>query len=711
MTQSFSALVAPRSVALIGASDKSGSVGALTLKNLERAGFEGRVFLVNPRHAQLNGHRVYPDIESLPEHIDLAVVATPPGQVPGVIRDLGLAGTKAAVVLTAGFGETGERGKALQDEMIEAAEPYGLRIVGPNCVGVIVPGIGLNASFAQNMPAKGQIGFVSQSGALVTVVLDWAQAREVGFSQIISLGDMADFDFADALAYLSDDPSTSAIVLYMEGLKESHRFMAAAQVASRRKPVLVLKVGRHAEGAKAAHSHTGALAGSDVVYDAAFRRAGMLRLDSMPELFDAIETLDLTFPSSGNRLAIMTNGGGPGVIATDALISAQGSLAELSPSTIERLNAILPTTWSHGDPIDMIGDSPPEDYAKVLEILLQDQGIDGILAMHAPTALADPKDAARSVIACVQAARAAGSKRNVYTAWLGERLVAPARRLFNEARIPTYDTAEDAVQGFIDRWRYAQSQSLLSANSPSAKVSVDSKTARACIERVIMSGRRWLDADEVSCVLQAYGIPALRSCSVADADAAGKAATEIGGPVALKIRSQQLTHKSDVGGVVLNLRGADRVREEALAMLSRIKAAKPGAIIDGFLVQEMAYRTDAFELIVGTSVDAVFGPVILFGQGGTAVELIADSSLELTPLTPEIARTQMSRTRVWKLLQGYRDKPSADIDAIANVLTSIGQLAVDQHAIQELDINPLLADHRGVVAVDVRIMLIEQRIK
>jgi len=705
MTQNFSAFVEPGSVALIGASDKSGSVGALTLRNLEQAGFAGPIFLVNPRHAQLNGHRVYPDIQSLPAHVDLAVVATPPDQVPGIIRDLGSAGTKAAVVLTAGFGEFGERGKALQREMVEAARSYGLRIVGPNCVGVIVPGIGLNASFAQSMPAKGEIGFVSQSGALVTVVLDWAQARDIGFSQIISLGDMADFDFADALAYLADDSSTGAIVLYMEGLLESRRFMAAAQAASRRKPVIVLKVGRHAEGAKAAHSHTGALAGSDMVYDAAFRRAGMLRVESLPELFDAIETLALTSPSSGNRLAIMTNGGGPGVIATDALITARGALADLSPATMASLDQILPKTWSHGDPIDMIGDSPPEDYAKVLEALLRDEAIDGVLVLHAPTALADPKEAARSVIGCVQAARAAGITRNVFTAWLGERLVAPARQLFNDAHIPTYETPEDAVAGFVDRWRYAQSQSLLAAAPASASASVDGKAASACIEKAIAAGRSWLDADEVSRVLQAYEIPVLRSYSVADPDAAASAAAQIGGPVALKIRSQQLTHKSDVGGVALNLRGADRVREEAVAMLARIRAVKPNAVIDGFLVQEMAYRPDAFELIVGMSIDAVFGPVVLFGQGGTAVELIADSSLELTPLTAEIARAQMARTRVWRLLQGYREKPAADIDAIANVLTAIGRLATELPAIRELDINPLLADHRGVVAIDARILI------
>lgn len=704
--ENLRAALVPESVALIGASNKSGSVGYLTLKNLRAGGFRGRLFLVNPHHDEIDGLHVYPNIAALPMAPELAVVATPPDQVPGAIAELGERGTKAAVVLTAGFGEFGERGVELQREMMVGAQAHGLRVIGPNCVGVIVPGSGLNASFAQLSPPAGGVAFVSQSGALVTVVLDWAQPRKIGFSQIVSLGDMADVDFGDMLEYLAADATTRAIVLYIEGLIESKKFMAAAREAALAKPVLVLKVGRHAEAAKAAHSHTGALAGSDVVYDAAFRRAGMLRVESMPELFDAIETLSLTSPVGGERLAILTNGGGPGVIATDALVSARGKLADLSATTMQRLDATLPKTWSHGNPVDIIGDSPPEDYAKVLDALLGDDGIDGVLVLNAPTALADPREAARAVIDTVKAHGEDGARRNVYTAWLGDYLMAPARELFAQARIPTYETPEDAIQGFMHRARYQRNQALLAAESIAPNgVRVDAQAVKSILDAAVAAKTAWLEADAVGTILTAYGIPVLRSRMVNDVDGAVRAAGEIGGDVALKICSPQISHKSDVGGVVLNLEGADRVRAEAQAMLARVKKARPDAQIEGFLVQEMAVRPGAFELIVGLSVDRVFGPVVLFGHGGTAVELIADTSLELPPLPPAIARAQMARTRVWRLLQGYRDTPPADIEAIASVLTRVGQLALDHPRIRELDINPLVADHRGVVAVDARIMV------
>ncbi|MBV8583175.1 MAG: acetate--CoA ligase family protein, partial [Candidatus Eremiobacteraeota bacterium] len=505
---------------------------------------------------------------------------------------------------------------------------------------------------------------------------------------------------------LSRDAATRTIVLYIEGLRESQRFMKAARAAACVKPVLALKVGRHAEGARAARSHTGALAGSDSVYDAAFRRGGMLRVDSMPELFDAIETLALTAPASGERLAIVTNGGGPGVIATDALIAGRGRLAELSAKTVENLNSFLSRTWSRSNPIDMIGDAPPQDYDKVLDALFADDAVDGILVLHAPTALADPRDAARAVIENVQARAGDPTLPNVFTAWLGEHLVAPARELFEAARIPTYETPEDAVAGFMHRARYQQNQALLAAEPILTNgVTVDGNAVREIIDTAVAAQQSWLEADAVAGILTAYGIPMLQSRIVSDVDGAVLAASVIGGPVALKICSPQITHKSDVGGVVLDLEGADRIRAEARAMIARVKNLKPGAQIEGFLVQEMARRPGAFELIVGLSVDPVFGPIVLFGQGGTAVELIADTSLELPPLPPAIARAQMARTRVWRLLQGYRDMLPADIDAIANVLTRIGQLAIDQPAIGELDINPLLADHRGVIALDARIMI------
>jgi len=704
--RNFDRIFAPRSVALIGASDRPGSVGALTLANLRSGGFRGELLLVNPKHDTLGGMRVYPDVASLPSVPDLAVVAIPPERVAGVVGELGSRGTRAVVVLTAGFGELGERGAELQRAMLAAAEPFVLRVVGPNCIGVIVPGIGLNASFAPVEPPPGDIAFVSQSGALVTVVLDWAQPRGIGFSHIVSLGDMADVDFGDLLEFLAADAATRAIVLYVEGITHAPKFMRAARAAARAKPVLVLKVGRHAESAKAARSHTGALAGSDAVYDAAFRRAGMLRVDTMPQLFDALETLALTPPARGDRLAIVTNGGGPGVMATDAAVGAGARLAELSTATTARLDAFLPKTWSRANPVDMIGDSPPRDYAAAVDVLLGDDGVDGILVLHAPTALADPREPARAVIETLQAHAGDAVRPNVFTAWLGDRLVAPARELFAAARVPTYETPEDAVQGFMDRVRFQRGQELLAASPDTASgAPADAAAARAVVERAAAAGRTLLEPDEVASVLAAYGIPALRGRTVADVEAAVRAAEEIGGPVALKIRSPQIVHKSDAGGVALDLEGAERVRAAAQAMLARVAQAQPAARIEGFFVEAMSRRPGAIELIVGLSVDRVFGPVILFGRGGTAVELIGDTSLELAPLDRALARAQMARTRVWRLLQGYRGTPAVDVDAVADLLVRVGTLAAEQPAIRELDINPLLADARGVVAVDARIVV------
>ncbi|HUA07633.1 MAG TPA: acetate--CoA ligase family protein [Candidatus Acidoferrales bacterium] len=702
-TNSFDVLFAPRSVALIGASARPGSVGSVTLANLRGAGFGGVLHLVNPKHASIAGLPCYPDVAHLPGAPDLAVIATPPDQVTGVIEALGARGTRAAVIITAGFGELGERGVELQRQIAAAAAAHAVRIVGPNCIGVMVPGAGLNASFAHIAPEKGAVAFVSQSGALITAVLDWAKPRGIGFSKVVSLGDMADVDFGDMLDYLSADAATEAILLYIEGISTgAGAFMAAARRAAASKPVIVLKVGRHAEAAKAAHSHTGALAGSDVVYDAALRRAGMLRVDSMPDMFDALETLALTKPQVGDRLTILTNGGGPGVLATDALIAKGGALAQLAPETIAKLNTILPVTWSHGNPVDMIGDAGPKEYHETLELLLADPNSDAILVLNCPTALGDPAQAAKAVIETAHARGAA--QRNVFTSWLGEYSAAPSRALFDAARIPTYDTPDDAIDGFMYRVRFARSQALLAQTAPAvAKTVPDDTAAAAAIARALDGNRRWLDSDEVDAVLSAYHIPTPPSRSVANVEAAAVAAGELGMPVALKLRSPDITHKSDVGAVVLNLFGAQSVRVAALAMLDRVRDARPTARIDGFFVQGMVQRRGALELIAGLSVDKIFGPVVLFGQGGTAVERIADTSLELVPLDRELARAQMQRTRVWKLLQSYRGQAAADLDAIADVLVRLGDLILAHPQIAELDINPLLADARGAIAVDARI--------
>ncbi|HEX7968910.1 MAG TPA: bifunctional acetate--CoA ligase family protein/GNAT family N-acetyltransferase [Stellaceae bacterium] len=697
----------PASVALIGATPRQGSVGAVLLRNLRRAGFKGPLLLVNPHHKALDGMPVFPDVASLPAAPDLAVIATPPETVPGLVAALGARGTRAVIVITAGFGELGERGRALQQATLDAARPHLLRLIGPNCVGIMVPGIGLDATFSHIAPKAGDLAFVSQSGAMITAVLDWVAPRNIGFSHVVSLGDMADVDFGDMLDYLASDGATRAILLYIEAIKEARKFMSAARAAARTKPVLVVKAGRFAEGARAAASHTGALAGADAVYEAAFRRAGMLRVHDMAELFDAVETLALTQPQYGDRLAILTNGGGPGVLATDDLIGMGGALAALSPETVKRLDAVLPRTWSRGNPVDIIGDADGRRYADALSILLEDENTDAVLVLDSPTALGDPAEAARAVIDTVaEVRRRVGLHgRNVITAWLGEQTAAPARRLFEDAHIATYETPGGAVRGFMHRIQYRRHQELL-METPAMRpdsFEPDSAAVGAVIAHALAAGRQWLEADEVAAVLKAYGVPFAAPRLVGDPDAAAQAAAEMGFPVVLKIRSPDLPHKSDVGGVALNLGSVDRVRDVATSMLAHVRSTRPEARLEGFLVQPMIHRPTALELIVGLSDDPIFGPVVMFGQGGVAVELTQDTALELPPLNQALARAQMARTRIWRLLKGFRGQPPVDIGAVAEALIRIGQLAADHAEIAELDINPLLANASGMIGVDARI--------
>ncbi len=695
----------PRAIVFVGATSKPHTVGAMLLKNLQDAGFAGRLMLVNPHYTEIAGMPVYPDVASLPAAPDLAVIATPPAVVPALIAELAAKGTRGAVVITAGFGELGAEGKQLQQRILDAARPHLLRIVGPNSVGLMAPGAHLNASFAHLAPKVGGLAFLSQSGAIVTAMLDWAEPRGIGFSHVVSLGDMADVDFGDMLDYLGDDARTRAILLYVEGLTSARKFMSAARAASRRKPVLVVKVGRYAEGARAAASHTGALAGSDRVYDAAFRRAGMLRVRDMGELFDAVETLSSTHAQNGDRLAILTNGGGPGVLATDMLIGVGGTLAKLSPATLARLDEVLPRTWSHGNPVDIVGDADPQRYRAALEALLEDRDIDAVLVINCPTAMQSPSDCAQVVIDTIHAAAPRLMGRNVLTNWIGEHSAAPARKLFSEAHVATYDTPDRAIRGFMHRVQYRRNQQLLLETPPSRPESFEPNAAAAerALAGALEAGREWLEPDEVAAVLVAYGIPLIGTYTAPDAAAAAEIARKLGKPVALKIRSRDIRHKSDIGGVALNLGNADRVRHEAEAMLAKINAARPDARLDGFVVQEMIQRPGALELIAGVVDDPLFGPVILFGQGGTAVEVLNDSTLELPPLNMALARAQIARTRIYRLMQGYRNQPPVNIDAVADVLIRLAQLVADQPSVAELDINPLLADEHGVLGLDARL--------
>lgn len=693
-------LFQPKSVAVIGASEKPGSVGATVLRNLIEAHFSGAILPVNPKYRILEGLEVVGSVSHLHEAPDLAVICTPPATIPAIVRQLGELGTKAAIVLTAGLDRAKDRhGTSIKQAMLDAAKPHLLRILGPNCVGLLVPGIGLNASFAHTGALPGKIAFVSQSGALVTGVLDWAKSRGIGFSRFVSLGDSADVDFGDVLDYLASDGDTRAILMYMEGVQSARKFMSAARAAARSKPVLVVKAGRVAEGAKAVSSHTGALAGSDGVYDAAIRRAGMLRVLSTEDLFDAVETLARAKPLYGDRLTILTNGGGPGVLATDALVSGGGKLAELSDETMRKLDAVLPATWSHGNPVDIIGDAPAERYRQAMEVLLRDGQSDAMLFVHAPTAIVPSADIARAV-----APLAKDSSRNVVSCWLGGDAVEEARHVFSETGIPTYDTPEKAVRAFMQIVQYRRNQSLLMQVPPavSPEFAPDRRAARAVLEKALAQKCAVLSEPDAKAILVAYGIPVVETGTADHVEAAVRLAERIGFPVALKVLSPQISHKTEVGGVVLDLESADAVRGAAQAMQKRLHDIRPDAVLRGFSVQAMARRPRAQELIVGVSTDPVFGPVILFGQGGIAVEVTADHALALPPLNMVLAKDVVSRTRVAKLLAGYRDRPPADMDAIYRILVRVSGLIADIPEIVELDINPLLADDNGVVALDAR---------
>lgn len=699
--RNLESLFNPSSVALIGASKRSGSIGAVVARNLFHSGFQGPVMPVNPNHKAIEGVLTYPDVASLPIVPELAVIATPPPAVPGLIAALAARGTKAAVVISAGFGEGGDAaGHALAQEMLAAAKPAMLRIVGPNCIGVLAPRSGLNASFAHIQPRAGHLAFVAQSGAIVTTVLDWATARSIGFSHFASLGDMADVDFGDLLDYLANEVDVRGILLYIEAISHARKFMSAARAAARLKPVIVIKSGRSPAAAKAVASHTGAMAGSDAVYDAAFRRAGMLRVHDIGGLFGAVETMGLGLKVAGDRLAILTNGGGIGVMATDALMDYGGQLAELSAETMRALDALLPDTWSRSNPVDIIGDAPGERYAAALEVMLQDPNADAILVLNCPTAIASGSDAARAVISTV-----GGKRHSVLTSWLGEDAAAEARRLFAENRIPTYFTPERAVRAFIDIVNYRRNQAALTETPPSIPedFSPDAGAARRIIGGVLAEGREWLSEVEAKAVLEAYAVPVVPTRAVADPAAAAAMADSLGFPAVLKILSKEIIHKSDVGGVALDLPTADAVRAAADAMLQRVAGRVGPVKIEGFAIQPMIQRPNAFELIVGVSEDPQFGPVILFGHGGTAAEILGDTALALPPLNMHLAREVIARTSVYKLLLGFRGRPRAALDDVALTLIKISQLVIDFAEVVELDINPLLADESGVVALDARI--------
>jgi acetyltransferase len=690
-------LLEPRSVAVFGASTRAGRVGSTVWRNLRAGSFKGPLYAVNPKHTTLDGERVYARAADLPAAPDLAVLCTPPESVPGLIAELGAIGTRAAIVMTAGLTAP-QKAAALA-----AARPHLLRLLGPNCIGLMTPRLGLNATFAHIDAIPGNIAFVSQSGALVTAMLDWARTRGIGFSQLVSLGEHIDVDFGDLLDVLASDAHTRAVLLYIESINAPRKFMSAARAAARNKPVIVVKAGRAGGGMRAAASHTGAMAGSDIVFDAAICRAGMLRVDTLNDLFLATQTLARFRGNTSDVLTIMTNGGGGGVMAADAAGLAGVPLHALDEAMLRTLDATLPATWSHANPIDLIGDAPAQRYTDTLKALLARPQTGAVLFLHAPTAIVRSSDIA---LACAPLLRATPGR--VMGCWLGDAAVAEARAIFTDAGVPDYATPEDAVRGFALLRTYRRNQlTLLEAPaSRGENAAPDLAAAGRVIEGVLASGRELLSEVEAKALLSAYRVPVVHTVAAApDADAVVAAAREAGYPVVLKILSRDITHKSDVGGVALGLRDEAALRAAVQTMLARVREARPGAHIDGFAVQPMAQRPHAHELIVGASIDAVFGPIVLFGQGGIAVEQWADHAIALPPLNRTLAAELVGRTRVSRLLAGFRDRPPAHAAAIHSTLIAVAQMLADWPQLAELDINPLWADEQGVLALDARVHL------
>ena len=704
------AIFAPKTVAVIGASEKPGSVGRNLLWNLITNPFGGTVFPINPQHSSILGIKAYSTIFDVPEKIDLAVIATPASTVPKIIADGVDAGIKGAIIISAGFKEVGEKGLALEQEILQQAHRGKIKIIGPNCLGVMNPISGLNATFASKMALPGTVGFISQSGALCTSVLDWSLQENVGFSAFISIGSMLDIGWGDLIYYLGDDPHTKSIVIYMESIGDARSFLSAAREVALTKPIIVIKAGRTTAAAKAAASHTGALTGNDAVLDAAFRRCGVLRVNSISDLFDMSEVLAKQPRPQGSRLTILTNAGGPGVLATDTLIENGGELAAISPEIMSSLNEILPPQWSHNNPIDILGDADPQRYKKALEIITKDPNSDGLLVILTPQAMTDPTQIAEQLKPYVQM-----SGKPILASWMGGADVAAGQQILNRQGIPTYAYPDTAARVFSYMWKSSYNLRGIYETPVLPTFTCDANTRNcAKVENIIQAAktakRTILTEFESKEILAAYGIPIVAGCIAESADKAVEFAENLGYPVVLKLYSQTITHKTDVGGVQLNLQNAESVKLAYQNIETSVKQKAKAADFLGVTVQPMI-KTDGYELIIGSSLDPQFGPVLLFGAGGQLVEVFQDSSIALPPLNTTLARRMMEQTKIYKALQGVRGRKSIDIAALEQLMVEFSQLVVEQPGIKEIDINPLLAipptpiHPEGLIALDARIVL------
>lgn len=695
---SLTPIFSPRSIAVVGASDREGSVSRAVMENL--ATFPGPVFPVNPKRAEVMGRRAFPSLSAIGEPVDLAVIITPATTVPGLIAECVAAGVKGVIIISAGFKETGAQGAALEQQVLAEARRNGLRIIGPNCLGVMVPHAGLNATFATQMAGAGKVAFLSQSGALCTAILDLSLRENVGFSAFVSVGSMLDVGWGDLIRHFGDDPQTHSIVIYMESVGDAQSFLCAAREVAARKPIVVIKVGRTSAAAKAAASHTGAMTGSDAVLDAALRQVGVLRVETIEELFDVAEVLSKQPLPHGPRMAIVTNAGGPGALAVDSLVGRGGEVAELSSTTLSALNELLPPHWSHGDPVDVLGDADAERFASALTIVSKDANVDGLLAVLTPQAMTDPTAVAEKI-----APLSGAAGKPLLCSWMGGNTVRDGRRIMNAARIPTHDYPDEAARAFVSMWERKKRLEWLAETSRASAQCAPSVTPDgvwATLNEARASRRTLLTETEAKSVLKSFGIPVVETFIATSQDEAATRAEQIGFPVVLKLHSTTITHKSDVGGVKLNLNSTDAVRAAWCDIASAVKPAD----FAGVSVQKMI-RGKGLELILGATTDPQFGPILLFGAGGTLVEVFQDRALVLPPVTREIARRWIAETKIHKALLGVRGQRAVDLDALADVLVRFSDMMLAERAIIEADINPLVASAEGIVALDARIVLAE----
>jgi len=703
MSQHYlTSLFAPQSVAVFGASDRKDSVGQIVFQNMLESGYTGGLFPINPTHAEIQGKKAYASIFEVGEQVELVVIATPPQTVPDIIEDCGKHGVKSAIIITAGFGEVGAAGQALEKAVVDNARRYGIRLIGPNCLGVMRPSIGFNATFNKGSANAGNLAIISQSGALCTAILDWAQTNDVGFSSVVSLGSSADVDFGEILDYLVSDRETHSILLYIEGIRDARRFMSSLRAAARVKPVIIVKVGRHAAGSKAAMSHTASLVGSDDAFEAAVRRAGVVRVQTITQLFSAAKALSCGFHPAGNRLAIVTNGGGPGVMATDRASDLGLEMATLSDETIARLNEVLPSNWSHGNPVDVIGDAQSDRYLHAVEACLLDANVDGVLTILTPQAMTKPLEAAQVIIDLSNR-----YKKPLLTCWMGESQVSESRKAFAAAHKPNFRTPEPAVEVFSYLSAYHQNQKLLKQMpSPlSHHIEPDVEGARMIIEGALLERRKVLSEMESKALLSAFHIPVAQTMIAHSPNEALLIAQQLGYPVAMKVNSHNISHKSDAGGVMLNLANAQSVRAAYQEICDNIKLNRPDAVMDGVSIQPMIVKKNGRELMVGVTNDPVFGPVITFGAGGTMVEVMGDRSVTLPPLNTFLVKDLIAGTRISKLLCAFRHLPAVDLDALESVLLRVSEMVCELPTLMEMDINPLIVDEHGVLAADARVVV------